>query len=151
MIYIQPAAGKAHRCASLGDGEYAAPLAGRTTGREMQFAIVLNERKNEMLLIAQENTLDGERIIFNCPQCDAVNRVTVLDFCCANKPDYALRCPDCNAELYFLMTCLTRDAQLRIGADEAGQHRPLCTCGEGDAIMPELHARDCAITLAGQC
>jgi len=35
------AAGNASRCASLGDAEYAAPLAGRTTRREMQFAAVL--------------------------------------------------------------------------------------------------------------
>jgi len=34
-------------CASLGEPEYTPPLAGRTTGREMQFAIVLYESNKE--------------------------------------------------------------------------------------------------------
>lgn len=28
--------------------------------------------------------------------------------------------------------------------------KPLCDCGMGDASMPELHARDCAINQAGR-
>ena len=89
-----------------------------------------------MLKIAQENTFDGEKIILNCPRCSQIVRASVLDFCVANEPDYALVCPDCDLEIWFDINCLTRVAEQRDGAaeqdgaGEIGMTYPCPSCGK---------------------
>lgn len=64
------------------------------------------ESKDMKIEIAQENTPDGERIIFNCPRCCSVNRVSVLDFCVADTKEYAIKCSNCGAALHFSISCV---------------------------------------------
>jgi len=120
------AAYPAPRCASLGDAEYAAPSldAQRGAGYIPQSC---SESKKELLMIFQAREGKIEMAII-CPHCKFTNKVSVSYVEDAIHDDLSLVCVVCN-ELFGVVTVRkTRDAQLRIGADDAGHNGCL---GEG--------------------
>lgn len=66
-----------------------------------------------------------------CPHCGTRNEVGLLMFLSANNLQSPIKCVDCKSEFFIEVLCLTRDAQLRNEADDAGQDvAELCDCGE---------------------
>lgn len=62
---------------------------------------------------------DDDMVMVTCPSCGNSWMIDTLIFCAAVRDQTSLICPDCDSYLTFELSCLTRVAEQRNGA-EAG-------------------------------
>ena len=72
--------------------------------------------------MSQDKGMNDSGLMVKCPYCGSLTFVSGPELYDAMYLNNPTKCFACFERFYVKITCLKRDAQLRIGADEAGQN-----------------------------
>ena len=78
-------------------------------------------------MITAFNTFSETKLYIPCPNCRTPYEIGLPAFVVAINQESLHQCVDCKETFMLELRCLTRDAQLQNGADDAGQDLT-CTC-----------------------
>ena len=77
-------------------------------------------------MITAFNTFSETKLYIPCPNCRTPYEIGLPAFVVAINQESLHQCVDCKETFMLELRCLTRDAQLQNGADDAGHTCPSC-------------------------